>query len=325
MSESDAKTRYRKLCAAEPSIPIFSRDWWLDAVCEDGTWDVVLVEQDGNIIGAMPYFIRKRWGLRLLTQPPLTQTLGPWIRAFGAHYTKNLARQKDIMVELIRKIPQCDHFLQCWHYTYTNWQPFYWNGFQQTTLYTYVLSDLTDEAKLWSGLQVNIRTDIRKAANRYGLCIRDDLDVTDFLALSRMTFARQGLAQPYSNSFVRKLDAACTAHGCRMILIAEDAKGQRHAGVYIIWDENSAYYLMGGGHPDLRKSGATSLCMWEAIRRAAKVTKRFDFEGSMIEPVERFFRAFGAVQTPYFQISKTPSFLLRARQALSLVTGRTNW
>ena len=37
----------------------------------------------------------------------------------------------------------------------------------------------------------------------------------------------------------------------------------------------------------------------------------FDFEGSMIEPVERSFRQFGAKQTPYFSVSKTPSRLLK--------------
>ena len=95
------------------------------------------------------------------------------------------------------------------------------------------------------------------------------------------------------------------------ILIAEDEQGRRHAGVYIVWDNTSAYYLMGGGDPDLRNSGATSLCMWEAIQFASTVTQRFDFEGSMMEPVEKFFRAFGATQTPYFSISKTPSRLLK--------------
>ena len=51
--------------------------------------------------------------------------------------------------------------------------------------------------------------------------------------------------------------------------------------------------------------------MWEAIQFASTVTQRFDFEGSMMEPVEKFFRAFGATQTPYFSISKTPSRLLK--------------
>jgi hypothetical protein len=66
---------------------------------------------------------------------------------------------------------------------------------------------------------------------------------------------------------------------------------------------------MGGANPELRSSGATSLCLWEAIRFASKVCSRFDFEGSMIEPVERFFRGFGARQVPYFQINKKSRLL----------------
>jgi len=36
----------------------------------------------------------------------------------------------------------------------------------------------------------------------------------------------------------------------------------------------------------------------------------FDFEGTMLESIERFIRGFGAVQKPYFQLTKvTPAFL----------------
>jgi hypothetical protein len=87
-----------------------------------------------------------------------------------------------------------------------------------------------------------------------------------------------------------------------------------HAGIYVVWDEQSAYYLMGGGDPELRSSGATSLCMWEAIKFVSTKTKSFDFEGSMIERVERFFRAFGAIQTPYFSITKTDSRVFKIAQ-----------
>lgn len=70
------------------------------------------------------------------------------------------------------------------------------------------------------------------------------------------------------------------------------------------------YYLM-GGDPELRNSSVTSLCMWETIRFSATVARSFDFEGLMLEPVERFFRAFGAIQQPFSCVSKTPSRLLR--------------
>lgn len=106
------------------------------------------------------------------------------------------------------------------------------------------------------------------------------------------------------------MDTACAGHNARKILFAVDREKRIHAAIYIIWDKNSAYYLMGGSDPDLRHSGATSLLVWETIKYAATVTKRFDFEGSMIEPIERFFRAFGAQQSPYFHITKTTSVLL---------------
>ena len=133
-----------------------------------------------------------------------------------------------------------------------------------------------------------------------------------FLNMNEMTFTRQGMSLPYSRELVARLDQTCAEHDCRKVFFAEDAEGRLHAAIYIVWDEKEAYYLMGGADPELRNSGATSLCMWEAIKFASTVTRKFNFEGSMIEPVERFFRAFGARQYPYFQISKVNSPLLKA-------------
>lgn len=73
---------------------------------------------------------------------------------------------------------------------------------------------------------------------------------------------------------------------------------------------------MSGSDPILRSSGAISLLRWESIKYSSSVTKSFDFEGSMIEPIERFMRSFGAIQTPYFAISKTNSKLLKIYQGL---------
>jgi hypothetical protein len=54
-----------------------------------------------------------------------------------------------------------------------------------------------------------------------------------------------------------------------------------------------------------------SLLLWEAINKSAKKAKAFNFEGSMIEPIERYFRAFGGKLTPYFEIKKTSSKFLK--------------
>ena len=40
-----------------------------------------------------------------------------------------------------------------------------------------------------------------------------------------------------------------------------------------------------------------SLLMWKSIELASEKVDLFDFEGTMKESVERFFRGFGGVQT----------------------------
>ncbi|WDE99151.1 GNAT family N-acetyltransferase [Lentisphaera profundi] len=140
------------------------------------------------------------------------------------------------------------------------------------------------------------------------------MDLKDFLHLNKMIFTRQSKNLPYTESYVKKLHKACQDHQSSKIFIAVDPEGRHHAGVYLIWDKESAYYIMGGGDPELRNSGATSLCMWEAIKFASTVSTSFNFEGSMIEPIESFFRAFGAIQKPYFNITKTNSKLLKIAQ-----------
>ncbi len=221
------------------------------------------------------------------------------------------------MTALIDQLPSCDYFLQNFHYSVTNWLHFHWRGFNQTTRYTYVIEDLVDMVAVWKEFLENIRCDIRKAQKQ--VTIKSDLDLETFLDVNALTFQRQGHALPYSRELVRRLDGVCAEHNARRIFYAQDSSGRIHAAIYIVWGENSAYYIMGGGDPELRNSGATSLCMWEAIQFAAGVTRKFDFEGSMIEPVERFFRAFGAKQVPYFSISKTNSRLPLLKQAAGLI------
>ena len=303
------------------SYSIFGKAWWLDAVAPN-SWSALEVSENNKLMARLPYVVQKRRGLTLLNMPMLTQTLGPWLDSSTAKYAKQLSKQKDLMTALILKLPECDYFCQNFHYSITNWLPFYWQGFEQTTRYTYVLENLEDLEHVWGGFQENIRREIRKAQKKVAVKIGSDVET--FMSVNSLTFQRQGKKVPYAREFVQRLDNACLERQSRRIFFAEDAEGRIHAAIYIVWDENSAYYLMGGANPELRNSGATSLLMWEAIQFAATVTRKFDFEGSMIESVERFFRAFGARQIPYFQVtrmSRRMKLLMTGRVALKTLIG----
>ena len=59
---------------------IFQQPWWLDAVAP-GHWVQAVIERDGRTVARLPYAVRGRGRWRMLTQPPLAQTLGPVGRA----------------------------------------------------------------------------------------------------------------------------------------------------------------------------------------------------------------------------------------------------
>lgn len=282
--------------------PIFYQPWWLEAV-SPGTWEYAIVRHGPQIAGVMPFVKRTGpLGQVSLGMPSLTQTLGPWLRVPAAGNTSQWAEQEDVMAELIEALPPHTDFHQHFHYSLTNWLPFFWRGFKQTTRCTYVLQNLGDLDAIWKGFSEKARTEIRKAQKSVGVV--DDLGLDCFLEINEMTFLRQGRQLPYSRSFLRRLDAACETHGARKILFAVDDKNRVHATCYVVWTEPAAYYLMGGADQDLRASGATSLLLWEAIRFSRTVAGTFDFEGSMLESIEHFFREFGPRQMPYFSVSK---------------------
>jgi hypothetical protein len=303
--------------------PIFSQPWWLDAVAP-GAWGEVKVEKDGQCVARMPFVTMKKGRCVHLGMPQLTQTLGPSLRYSSIKYAHRLSEEKELLNHLIDQLPSFHTFDQNFHHSITNWLPFYWQGFSQTTRYSYIIPHLDALGDTWEDMRPNIRREIRKAEKQ--LVVRDDRGVDAFLDLNELVFRRQGRELPYSRDLVARIDDSCGARQCRRIFFAEDAKGQRHAALYLIWNCQTAYYLMGGSDPELRHSGANSLLMWEAIKFASTVTNIFDFEGSMLEPVERFFRAFGARQIPYFRVTKLNSPALtptgRVRAALRILRGR---
>lgn len=283
------------------NLPLFHRDWWLDAVAP-GRWDAVEVERGGVVAGRLPFVVRGPRRMRMLIQPALTQFLGPWTaRTPGAKPSTALGEEMELQAELEAALPPAAAFRQKFSPDVTGVLPFLWAGYRAEVRYTYRLEDLSSEDGLWSGLAGNIRREIRKARNR--VTVREDLGLDRLQTVWAKTFLRQGLPPP-DHALLERVEAACAPRESRAMFFAVDDADRVHAVAYVVWDGEVTYYLLGGGDPELRTSGAASLLMWEAIMRARKVGRVFDFEGSMLRPVERFFRAFGSRQTPFLQVSR---------------------
>lgn len=285
---------------------IFEQPWWLDAVAP-GSWNAAEIEKDGKVIARLPYIKSKRQGFRLLGMPEYTQTLGYWIEDTGAKNTRKYARSKDLITELIDQLPKGYNVDLYLDHSCDFLFPFKWKGYSINMAYSYRLEDIHDTEILWSGLADNIRREIKKAQKI--VVVEDNHPIDDLIRMQGKTFERQGRNQHGSDELIRRIDKALLEHDARRLLCAVDEDGKIHAASYFVYDANCCYYLIGGGDPELRTSGASSLLMWEGIKFASTVSKSFDFEGSMIEPIERFFRAFGGTPTPYWRVTKLNAIL----------------
>ncbi len=309
------KEKYREFCTKEKNIPIFSKDWWLDSVCGKDNWDVVLVEKGGQIVASLPYYKTKKAIFDIITMPKLTQTMGVYIKyPKGQKYYKRLSWEKDMITKLTESLPHFDYFSQNFDKSITNWLPLYWKDFQQTTRYTYVIENIAIDE-----LSKNLETDIRRRrrkANELGVVVFESDDIEKFLELNKMTFDRQNLDMPYTFEFVKKLYAVCKENNSVKMYFAKDSDENIIAANFLVYDENTVYYLMGGIDPENRDLGGMDVVQYESIKFALEGGRAFDFEGSMIESIEKYFRSFGSFQKPYFNISKTNSKLLKMRSCL---------
>src|SRR5690606_32638192 len=94
----------------ESSVPLFLKDWWLDAVCKD--WDVAIVHNGDKIAGIWPYAQEQKINVSIIRDQVLTPYMGPYV--FYPHDLKPSKRdnfQYETITALLEKMPDA----KVWH------------------------------------------------------------------------------------------------------------------------------------------------------------------------------------------------------------------
>lgn len=306
-------------------LPVFHQPFWLDTVCP-GEWDVALVIRDNKILASMPYHFRTSGSRLYITMPLLTQFLGPFFADMDAKAASRISYEMELMEELLLQLPSFSQFNQNWHYSVQNWLPFYWKKFSQTSRYTYLVSNTSDIDSVWKKFRQNTRWEIRKAEKHVAVSKGADPDF--FFRLIEQTFEKQNLKVPYSSALIHNIFKTAEANNTGESWFASDQAGNPVAAIFLIWDQKTVYYLMGGFDKSRETHHAMSLLLWKGIQVASEAGKAFDFEGSMLPGVEKFFRSFGGELKSFFRITKRQwtkweLFKLHAGGALKILSGRS--
>jgi hypothetical protein len=302
IAEAQAASAYDRFVAESPQGSVFCTSWWLDAVAP-GAWRAHEVEEKGRIVAAWPTVVRHTRLGKLHVGAPLTPFLGPLLPP--GEGARRRSRELRLVDSLLERIGRYAHLEARCNPAFDYWTPLRWQGFEQTTQYTWRLLELDDLEVVFSGFRENIRGHVR-AAEKNGMSV-GEAELEDLLVVHRRRFARepQGIA---------RIDAAARERGARTVLAARDVDGTVRAAGYFVHDQRFTTYLLAATDAEVR--GAASLVLWEAIKRASARGTAFDFEGSMLPQVEPFVRSFGGVPTPYSVVRHTPSMSVRAARTL---------
>src|SRR5690606_11884383 len=151
---------------------LFEEPWWLDAVAP-GRWRALEVRRNGELFARLVVDQRTKYGIRIVGNPPLTQTIGPWTRTFEGKQASRLRHENDLVTELIELLPTADIVQLTFAPQFVNPHPFHWARFAQTAACTYRLANACSVDARWAQLSEATRRQVRKAQRLVE--VRDDV------------------------------------------------------------------------------------------------------------------------------------------------------
>ena len=284
--------------ANSPQCANYAMTWYLDVVSPH--WQGIQVFYKNELHAVMPIRVSSKYTIRYVLQPMLCQYGGIFFREIGGKTEKEMALKKKLVravVEAIQKkrlrlftvnfSPEFDYPL-----------PFHWAGYGLRTRYTYWLHNRTDKRALFKNFNERTRTYINKA-NKSGLVPKQVADIDPLVQLSRKHDSYN-----IDYQMLSQLWEAMKQQGVGRAIEVRDNNNRLHAGLIYQISGHKQVHLFSAKDPALTNLGGMSLAIWYSIERAGEDIEIHDFEGSMLEPVEHFFRGFGTRPVPYLQITK---------------------
>ena len=300
-----SKDAYNKFSTQNPNLPFYYQEWWLNALYNNN-WECLIYQEGEEIIGIMPYSIKKTLCFKTIMPPLLSPYQGPYLSL-----PQNIGNSKTYSIENkalqyfsngLNKLG-LHFYTQKFNPQIKNWLGFLWNGFRSTTHYTYRFTNLENIEETFNQIDKEYRRKIRKTQDQ--VFFTDTLSTEEVYKINILTYQKQNKTSPFSFEYFSRLDKEATKQGKAIKAGLKDKEGNILATNYLIIDNEVCYQLFSASDTKYSQLNAPTLLLWHSLQYAnQKGCKIYDFTGSIMPQIETFIRHFGAEQTPYFYIEK---------------------
>ncbi len=241
-----------------------------------------------------------RLGKHFLINPPMSPHCGFQARLSGEKMYSRQSEMKRLltaMAQFLKTEYKSAFFDFSFPPEVIDVQPFQWKGFHALPRYTYLLHLDRTEEELLKQMSTERRKNIRNALEAgYEVSANSNQDAV--VSLVGLTLKKAGA--PFNPDLLRSLLDIGDDEVYSLVI---SKNGKPLSAVVTVHDAHRAYYIAGGHSADNGDALAGTLALWMAIHEAQMCgCKQFDFLGSSVPAIEKYFRAFGAELTPCFGI-----------------------
>lgn len=294
---------YEELLERSRQRSIFAESWWLDATTggPDHWRANLLRDEDGTVLAAWPLPTRSTSHGPVGHGAPYTPWLGPQLPAREPE-VERISDDVDHLESLARLLEPYAHVEAACMPELDYWTPLAWHGYTQTTRTTWRVEAGASAEQARATLRASTRKALSRA-ERQGVTVRDGT-VAELLAAWASTFERQGTAVP-DGDVLERVARLSLERERGQVLAAIGADGELAAAGLFVWDDRLTYSLAHGWIPGANAAGAPTVLVWNALVASLERGTGFDFEGSMLQPVEKFVRGFGGRPHAYSVVRRS--------------------
>tara|TARA_B110000240_G_scaffold196022_1_gene246972 strand:+ start:2465 stop:3430 length:966 start_codon:yes stop_codon:yes gene_type:complete len=299
---------------------VFNTKEWINISYDNNFGLLGIFNKSQELIGSFYYYNFKRG--KILTQisaPPFSPSCGLFIDDKTINPAqKNTFRKK--ILALVRDYfeeQKFDIFSLPFPQEYVDMQEFIWKGYSVQPRYTYQLNLSESKEDLLVKMSSERRKNIKKA-EKDGIIARKETSFEKAKELIYGTYSKQNIK--VNTQVLDSVFSSFSTEENSICYVSYNKEGKAISTVFCVYDKEVCYYILGGYNSEDRHEGAGALAIWSAIKMAQeKGVKTFDFEGSMLPAVEKYFRGFGGEMIPFYSVNKNKwkgNLFLKARNLI---------
>jgi len=262
-----------------------------------------IYDKGNNLIGGFHIYKQKKIGFSIYRNAPFTPHIGPFLKIDAQNYSNVISKYREallLMADFLDNIKYSIISISL-DKNIIDALPFIWKKFKVVPGYTYILDFDRSLDDIYKNITAERRNDIKKGV-KDELIVEKTNDYNIVKSLVMKTFLRQ--KKEINKDIIDKI-LFNFANSNNSFAFATFKNKKPISAVFCVYDKQTSYYLLGGYDVEDKHHGAGPLAIWESIKYAKEIgLKFFDFEGSMVPQIEKYFRGFGGKLTPYYRINK---------------------